>query len=223
MKKGKCRHKQLQSSPHAPTRLYPFLPPPFAHAQTTVDDAAVRSGAYLSRSLSHTSLLTRSHSLYKWRLSVFIVRRVTRQPADGGLPWPRWTGGGASFRNRRVARSLARLVTHGRTGRVHHTISAEVYCCVCVCEAGKFLCIAMRCLLNPGKPQSALTCSWGIFFFLQVECKLLKNAQSIIVDVGTQMFVLQPVHLFLLLAPLLDIYWFVFKASAVKICCCEEY
>lgn len=32
-----------------------------------------------------------SLSLHKWRLSVFIVQRVTRHPANGGLPRPRWT------------------------------------------------------------------------------------------------------------------------------------
>lgn len=68
------------------------------------------------------------HSHYKWRLNVFIVQRVTRQPADGGLPWPPWTSR-ASFRNRH---SLPCSVTHCHTSRVHYIVAAEVFFCVCV-------------------------------------------------------------------------------------------
>lgn len=66
------------------------------------------------------------YSLYKWRRSVFIVRRVARQPADGGLPWPWWTSG-ASFRRRLLTRWLTALAS-----RVHRAAVAatEVFCCV---------------------------------------------------------------------------------------------
>lgn len=118
--KGKCRHEQLQSAPppslsRAPTRLYPqrFLLAPRQRLMTLQAGLGPIAPSLLFP--------------YKWRLSVFIVRRVTQQPADGGLPRPRWKGR-ASFRN-----ALACMVTHGHTGRVHYTITYRgVSLCVCV-------------------------------------------------------------------------------------------
>lgn len=125
----------------------------------------------ISPALSHSPL---SLSLYKWRLSVFIVQRVTRQPADGGLPWPRWTSG-ASFRNRR---SLARSVTHCHTGRVHHTITAEVFCCVRM-----FLFvwqISPHCCEVFIKSKTAWigSCMLMENILFQVKCRLLKNVRT---------------------------------------------
>lgn len=79
------------------------------------------AGAYLSCAAPLPFHLL--YSLYKWRRSVFIVRRVARQPADGGLPWPWWTSG-ASFRSRR---SLTRWLT-ALASRVHRAAAAEVFC-----------------------------------------------------------------------------------------------
>ncbi len=132
----------------------------------------------ISPALSHSPLslsLSRSLSLslYKWRLSVFIVQRVTRQPADGGLPWPRWTSG-ASFRN---GRSLARWLTATQAGFTTLSLLRYFAACVCFCLSGRFLRIIVRCLSNPRQPELVVACSWRIFFFSQVKCRLLKNVR----------------------------------------------
>lgn len=129
LKKGKCRHKQLQSCPRPST-------PPCSCPDSGWWCCSQEQGPSLplSHSLSHSPL---SGLLYKRRLSVFIVWRVTRQPADGGLPWPRWKKGGGSFRNGRVAHSLAWWLTATPAGfttlSLLRYIAAWFLVCVCVC------------------------------------------------------------------------------------------
>lgn len=165
--KGEVHFVQLQSIPCP----HPSIPSFFFFSSFCPDSGWWRcsQGSGLSRVLSRALSLSLSRqppaplslALYKWRLSVFIVQRVTQQPADGGLPWPRWTSG-ASFRNRH---SLAQWLTATQAG-VHHIITAEVFCCagLCVC-----FCLSDFSALLWGvyqtqekKPSSkVVACSWN--------------------------------------------------------------
>lgn len=126
-KRGKCSHKRLHSASrvHFSVFLFLFFLPAFPwlaarqRLMTLHSEGRALSLAPPSLRRLPFHLL---YSRYKWRRSVFIVRRVARQPADGGLPWPWWTSG-ASFRSRR---SLTRWLT-ALASRVHRA-AAEVFC-----------------------------------------------------------------------------------------------
>lgn len=91
------------------------------------------------------------HSLYKWRLGVFIVQRVTRQPADGGLPWPWWTSR-ASFRNRHL---LTRWLTAARAGFTTLSLLRYFAACMLLFLSVRFYHIAQRCLSHRRKRGSS--------------------------------------------------------------------
>lgn len=154
------------SQSHAPTRLYPQL---MARQQLMT----------LHSGLGPISLAR--PTLYKWRQNVFIVQRVTRQPADGGLPWPRWTSG-ASFRNRR---SLAWWLTATRAGFTTLSLLRYFAACVRLCVF-VFQILTHHCKVFM-KPKKAWLSSW-------------MNVRMIIVEkdlcacyVGFQLLLLQPV------------------------------
>lgn len=88
-----------------------------AYAQTAVDDAAFGAGAYLSCT---------PHSL---QMKAECIYSPACHPAASGR------GITLATMNKRgliQKQALACLVTHCHTSRVHHTITAEVFCCVCV-------------------------------------------------------------------------------------------
>lgn len=117
------------SSCSKPPSLSPVPPPVITHslflacAQTAVDDAAVGTGAYLSRSLA---LLTLSPSPSPQMKAECIYSPACHPAASG-------RGITLATMNKRgliQKQALARWVTHCHTGRVRHSIAAEVFCCV---------------------------------------------------------------------------------------------
>ena len=136
-KKGKCRHKHS---------LPPISPLIFPRRRFLASEPALDAAAVGSISLSALSF---THSLYQWRLSVFIVQRVTRQPANGGLPRPRWASGGLN--------RLCDSRPH-RQG-LPYSLCGGIELRVCFCLSGRFHCIIMGSLSNPRKPESVVACS----------------------------------------------------------------
>ena len=162
----------------------------------------------LSLSLSCSFSLSLSLPLYKWRLSVFIVQRVTRQPADGGLPWPRWTSG-ASFRNRR---SLGDSQPH-RQGSPHYHCWGILLCvCLFVWQISLHY---YEVFIEPKKAWIGICMLTEKFFFLLPVSELLTNGEWLqkedcLLCVSSQLFVLQLVRLFqyeVLVSLVLKVVW----------------
>lgn len=109
---------------------------------------------------------------YKWRLSVFIVQRVTRQLADGGLPWPWWTSR-ASFRNRH---SLTRWLTAARAGFTTISLLRYFAACMLLFLSVRFYHIAQRCLSHRRKHGSVVGWMW----------KWLEKRRTCLLHFGTQ-------------------------------------
>lgn len=107
------------SQSHAPPHPWPtafFL----TYAQTTVHDAAVGAGAYLS--CTPRPLRTKAECIYS----------PACHPAASGRGITLATMNKQGLIEKP---SLACLVTHWHTSRVHHTITAEVFCSVFLVSA----------------------------------------------------------------------------------------
>lgn len=198
-KKGKCRHEQLQFSP-LPAPLPASCPHPSVLSVSSLPLprqrlVTLQSGmGGLSLPLSRSSLSpSLSHSLYKWRLSVFIVQRVTRQPADGGLPWPRWTSG-ASFRN---GCSRCDSQPHRLGSPRYHSWGILLRATSVFCLSHRFLSISIGCfslgVLKTKKAWINLCCMLLEIFFAETSRWIYDWFQlkmNCVLDVSSQLVLL---------------------------------
>lgn len=116
--KGKCRHEQLQSVSQAGPCPHPWHTALFLH---------MPKQRWMMLQLGLGPFSPALPTLHSGRQSVFIVQHVTLQPADGGLPWPRWASR-ASLRNRR---SPAWWLTATRAGFTTLSLLRYFLCFLC--------------------------------------------------------------------------------------------